>query len=54
MRMLHEALASQAALVTDRYWTVGARLQEQLRIADAAARDDDVLRRVEVQLLCGT
>ena len=53
MRMLHEILASQAALVTDRYRAVHAGLQEQLSVADAAARDRDVLRGIEVQLLRG-
>ena len=51
--MLHQILARQATLVADRDRAVRAWLQEQLRVADAAARDHDVLRRVEVQLLRG-
>ena len=53
VRMLHQVLARQATFVADRNRAVRAGLQEQLRVADAAARDHDVLRGIEVQLLRG-
>ena len=51
--VLHQILAHQATFVADLDRAVRAGLQEQLRVADAAGRDDDVLHRIEVQLLRG-
>ena len=46
-------LPTMATFVANRDRAVRALLQEQLRVADAAARDHDVLRRIKVQLLRG-
>ena len=51
MRVLHQIFASQSALVSDRHPAVRTRLQEQVRIADAAAGKNDVLCGFEVKLL---
>ena len=52
-RMLHQELPCLTAFVADRNGAVQARLQQQVRVADAAAREDDGLRRIDGKLQRG-
>ena len=45
MRMFHQELADVTAFVADRHAAVRSRLEQELGIADSAARDDDRLLR---------
>ena len=49
MRMFHQELTRQPALVTHRDGAIRARLQKQLRVADAAAREHDAPCGIKVQ-----